>query len=281
MRIILAESAGFCMGVRRALDAVMNEFQVKKRNIYTHGPLIHNPQVIDFLGQNGINPLSGLKDCEPGSTIVIRAHGVPLSVKYEIKKAGFKLLDATCPKVTMVQQLVVNFSEKNYATIIVGELDHPEVTGIVGYAKGPVEVVALPEQIKNMPCFDKVLLISQTTQNEVVFNAVKDEVIKRWPDARIKNTICDSTYRRQNDVRKLSKEAEAIIIVGGRNSGNTRRLVDIAFELNHTVFHVERSDELNPCDFENIKTVGISAGASTPNWVISEVIKRLKEFNGC
>ncbi len=281
MRIILADSAGFCMGVRRALDAVMNELKTKKGHIYTHGPLIHNPQVIDFLEQKGIKPLSDLRDCEPGSTIVIRAHGVPLSVKSEIKEAGFKILDATCPKVTMVQRLVLNFSKKNYAVIIVGELDHPEVTGIVGHAKGPVEVVALPEQIKSMPFFDKVFLISQTTQNEVVFNAVKDEVIKRWPDARIKNTICNSTYRRQNDVRELSRKAEAIIIVGGRNSGNTRRLVDIALELNHTIFHIERSDELNSGDFENIRTVGVSAGASTPNWVISKVIKKLEGFNIC
>jgi 4-hydroxy-3-methylbut-2-enyl diphosphate reductase len=275
MGVKLAKTAGFCMGVRRAVDLVLDIAQRKgKENVYTYGPLIHNPQTIELLRTRGIIPISNVDDIDAsnkGSTIIIRAHGISPEERKKIKEKGFKIIDATCPKVAHVQAIIKKHVSLDYTVLIIGDREHPEVNGLLGYAYGKGIVIGSAEEIERLPFTDKVCVVAQTTQSMDEFIDIVDRIKAKFSDTVVFNTICDSTEKRQAEVKRLAEEMNAIFIVGGRNSANTKRLVRISELQGKPTFHIETVDELKEIPISLYEKIGISAGASTPNWIIDRV----------
>jgi 4-hydroxy-3-methylbut-2-enyl diphosphate reductase len=263
-----------------ALEAVMK----KDGPIYTYGPLIHNPQVLEilegkgvkeFIGGNGEGSLS-CPGKRPSMTVIIRAHGVSPEERGKIKDAGVRILDATCPHVGKVQGIIKRYAKEGYATVIVGERDHAEVIGLLGYARGKGYVVDTLEEVESLPPLEKVCLVAQTTQDRNRFKAFAEAIQGKFPGVKVFNTICDSTHRRQDEVSTLARKVEAMVVVGGKGSGNTRRLAKISEDAGIPTFHVETEKDLDLKELSRYSTVGVTAGASTPNWLILKVVERLK-----
>ena len=275
MGVKLAKTAGFCMGVRRAVDLVLDIAQRKgKEDIYTYGPLIHNPQTVELLRTRGIIPVSDIDEIgasDKGSTIIIRAHGISPEERNKIREKGIKIVDATCPKVAHVQAIIQKHASSNYTVLIVGDREHPEVNGLLGYAHGKGLVIGSAEDVENLPPLDKVCVVAQTTQSKDEFIGIGERIKTRFPDTVIFDTICDSTEKRQSEIKALAAEMDAVFIVGGRNSANTKRLVRISQRECKPTFHIETADELNDILSSQYERIGISAGASTPNWIIDRV----------
>ena len=275
MKVVLAKTSGFCMGVKNAMEMVLRAIHENHANIYTYGPLIHNPQVMDLLKERGIRVL---KEGEvPGSgLVVIRAHGVPPEERRNLEAAGARIMDATCVRVARVQAIIRRWAYKGYATIIVGDADHPEVRGLMGHTRGRGFVVSTPEEVTALPELDQVIVVAQTTQSEAHFEKLVQSIKARFPRAEIRNTICDATASRQHEIEELARQVEALVVVGGRNSGNTQRLVEISRATGLPTFHVETEQELDLRALSRYRTVGVTAGASTPHWLIGNVVSSLK-----
>jgi (E)-4-hydroxy-3-methyl-but-2-enyl pyrophosphate reductase len=275
MKVILAKTSGFCMGVKNAMELVLRAIHENPTNIYTYGPLIHNPQVMELLRERGIKVL---KEGEvPGSgLVVIRAHGIPPQERQKLEAAGARIIDATCVRVARVQAIIRRWASKGYATLIVGDADHPEVRGLLGHTRGRGFVVSSPEDVAALPEFDQVIVVAQTTQSEETFEKMVEAITTRFPGAEIRNTICDATASRQGEIQELARQAEALVVVGGRNSGNTQRLVEISRATGLPTFHVETEQELNLGTLSRYSVVGVTAGASTPHWLIGNVVNSLK-----
>ena len=268
------------MGVRRAVEMVMDAPTKNEGPIYTCGSLIHNAQVLGLLEEKGISILDQVPEQGQG-TVLIRAHGVPPETKSDLKKAGFKVVDATCPRVIRVQTIIRKHARQGYASIIIGDKDHPEVIGLIGHAGQNGYVAGSMEELEALPTFDKAIIVAQTTQNTRFFDVVKDWAASTHPDYKIFETICGSTERRQAEVKRLSSQVDAIIVVGGRNSGNTQRLAEIANESGKTTYHIETEKDLDSLDINALSTrglIGITAGASTPNWIIKRVYRALESL---
>jgi len=277
MGIKLARTAGFCMGVRRAVDIVLDIARDKgTEKIYTYGPLIHNPQTIELLEKRGVIPVESVDDIEAG-TIVIRAHGISLQERQRIRERGLKIVDATCPKVAKVQSIIKKHAAQGYTVVIVGDKDHPEVTGLLGYSSGRGIVISRAEDIEALPPVDKVCVVAQTTQNSDEYAVMIDKITERFPDTVTFDTICDSTNERQEEIRSLASQMDAMIVVGGRNSANTKRLAEISKETGTPTFYVETADDLDKDLIHGYEDIGISAGASTPNWIIDGVMNYLTQ----
>lgn len=275
MKIIVAKTAGFCMGVRRAVEMVLDASKTYNGPIYTYGPLIHNPQVLNILEEKGIHILEGIPEKAFG-TVLIRAHGVPPDRYTQLKEAGFNVIDATCPRVIKVQTIIKKHAQKGYASIIVGDRDHAEVIGLMGYAGEKKIVVGSLEQLENIPPFEKAIIVAQTTQNTHFFENTKAWFRTHRPDYLIFDTICGSTEKRQNEVNSLAQIVDAIIVVGGYTSGNTHRLYEIAKKSGKPSFYIEDETQLDLPSLFNAKSIGITAGASTPNWAIRRIYQTLE-----
>jgi 4-hydroxy-3-methylbut-2-enyl diphosphate reductase len=271
----LAETAGFCIGVKRALEMVLKAINENQPKIYTYGPLIHNPQVLELLRERGITILKPGEEI-PEGLVVIRAHGIPLQERRLLEQAGGRIIDATCPRVAKVQAIIRRWAAKGCATLIVGDADHPEVRGLMGYTEGRGYVVSTARDVADLPDLDELIVVAQTTQSEAQFEATVQEIKARFPQAQIFNTICDATASRQAEVQELSRQADALIVVGGRNSGNTQRLVEISQGTGIPTYHVETEQELDLVEISRYQTVAVTAGASTPNWLIGNVVNTLK-----
>ncbi len=275
MKLLIAKTAGFCMGVRRAVEMVLAAPGEYQGPIYTCGPLIHNPQVLGMLAEKGIHVLEDIPASGSG-TVLIRAHGVPPETRQRLEAAGFSVIDATCPRVIKVQTIIRKHAGQGYATIIVGDRNHPEVIGLLGYA-GPLgRAVSQLGDLDELPAFERAIIVAQTTQNKAFFEAVRQWAESRHPHYKIFDTICDSTAKRQAEVRQLADQADAVVVVGGRDSGNTRRLVEIAAATGKPAVHVETEAELDAADVAGARCVAVTAGASTPNWIIKRVCRRLE-----
>ncbi len=278
MKVIIARTAGFCKGVRDAIEITMNAIQHREKgeDICTFGPLIHNRQVLAMLGKKGVVDENLIENCA-GKKVVIRAHGIPPDSRQKLHEQGAKLLDATCKRVAKVHAAIKRHARHGYNTIIVGDADHAEVIGLLGYTENRGVVINRPEQIKELPShWRDVLLVAQTTQNEEVFRAIEEAFLKKYPCGIVKNTICDSTQERQAEVRQLCSQVDAVVIVGGLHSGNTLRLAEVARECEIPTFHAETEADLDPQVMARFSRVGISAGASTPNWIIRDVVEFLE-----
>jgi 4-hydroxy-3-methylbut-2-enyl diphosphate reductase len=278
MKILIAKTSGFCMGVRRAVEMVLDAPDHQADPIFTYGPLIHNPQVLNLLQSKDITILDEIPDQGSG-TVLIRAHGVPPTTKQGLKEANFKVIDATCPRVIKVQTIIRKHAKKNFASIIIGDKDHPEVIGLLGYARQKGHVIGTMQELEALPAFENAIIVAQTTQNTRFFEAVKSWASANHPHYKIYNTICDSTERRQAEVKRLAESVDAVIVVGGRNSGNTRRLAEIARETGKPAYHIESETDLKTIDSNvlvSARHIGITAGASTPNWIIKKVYRSLE-----
>jgi (E)-4-hydroxy-3-methyl-but-2-enyl pyrophosphate reductase len=280
MEIKLAKTAGFCMGVRRAVDIVLDIAQHETGlHIYTYGPLIHNPQTIELLKSRGITPISSIEEISDRqkAVLVIRAHGIAPAERKRIKDSGIRIIDATCPKVGYVQAIIKKHTALNYTVIIVGDKEHPEVDGLLGYTRGNGITVANVEDVAELPALDKVCVVAQTTQDFDNYNKIIKKIKDLYPEAVVFNTICSSTEKRQSEVMTMADKMDAIVIIGGKNSANTKRLFDLAQKQNTRAFHIETARELNNIDIGHYKHIGISAGASTPNWIIDRVMDKIAE----
>ncbi len=275
MKIILAQTAGFCMGVRRAVEMVMEAPEKHDPPICTYGPLIHNPQVLELLEEKGISILNAMPARGSG-TALIRAHGVPPEVKSNLDQAGYAVIDATCPRVIRVQTIIRKHSAQGYATIIIGDRDHPEVIGLLGYAGGRGHVAASLAELKRLPPFDQAIVVAQTTQNTRAFEEIQAWTQANRPHYKIFETICDSTEKRQAEVKCMASLVDAVLVVGGKDSGNTQRLFEIAQATGKPAYHVETEKELDLEALSGMQSIGISAGASTPNWQIRKVCRALE-----
>jgi len=283
MKIIVAPHAGFCFGVERAIELAEESAKYTKegKKVFTYGPLIHNPQEIGRLKTLGINVLENEGQLDRDTVLILRSHGIPPQKERELKSKGVQIVDATCPYVKAVHEAVVKLVNEGYFIVLVGEKNHPEVLGTWGYlrdAKGEGIIVETLEDLKPALNKTKVGVIAQTTQNEQFFKEVVGELALWVQELKVINTICNATSVRQEEVRELAPKVDVMLIIGGKNSGNTTRLYKIAKSLNPNSYHIETADELKEEWFQNASTVGISAGASTPKWIIESVLKRLEEI---
>lgn len=280
MHVVVAKTAGFCMGVRKAMDSVLDAANKGGNNgrVYTEGPLIHNPQVLDMLEKKGINTLKNESNIAE-STVVIRAHGITPERRRELEKSGANICDATCPRVMRVQKIIDKHSNEGYSTIIIGDEGHAEVIGLLGYAGGNGYVISSPDDVPGLPDLDKVCIVSQTTQDLDIFDVTVDKLKQRYNDLEVFNTICSSTSKRQEEVIDLCRTVDALIIVGGKNSANTNRLAKISTNKGTPTFLIETVEELDLEKFANFNSIGVTAGASTPNWLIQKVVGKVQAFH--
>ncbi|KAF0156948.1 MAG: 4-hydroxy-3-methylbut-2-enyl diphosphate reductase [Syntrophaceae bacterium] len=280
MEIKLAKTAGFCMGVRRAVDAALDVVQHEMgRRIYTYGPLIHNPQTIELLKNRGITAINHIEDIpdKNQAVLIIRAHGIAPDEREKIKESGVKIIDATCPKVSYVQTIIKKHTAMHYTVIIAGDREHPEVDGLWGYSEGQGLIVSTLSDADKLPAMEKVCIVAQTTQDTDHYAHIVQKIQEKNPQAVVFNTICSSTERRQEEIITLAAEMDALFVVGGKNSANTRRLADLAQKQNTPTFHIETAEEIKNIDLTPYKSIGVSAGASTPNWIIDQVMDNLAE----
>ncbi len=266
------------MGVKRAVELVLKTAGESSSPIFTWGPLIHNPQTVDFLKEQGVGVIDNPSEVQAGSTIVIRSHGVPPEKKAAILSTGANVCDATCPKVARVQGLIRKASKEGNLVVIVGNPEHAEVEGLIGFADRSVVLEAV-EDIDKIECEGGVSVFGQTTLNRERYERFANLIKTRFPQAKIHDTLCDSTSARQAELPELAKGADAIIVVGGRNSSNTKRLYEVALETGRPTFWIETESELNKEDFAGYSTVAVTAGASTPHWIVSRVVERLEAMN--
>jgi len=279
MKIEMAKNSGFCMGVRNAVIKIVEELNTSDEEIYVYGPLIHNPQTIEVLKNRGLITINSLDDIK-GKSVAIRTHGIPVDESRYIKNEALRTINLTCSRVARVQSYIKKFSSQGYFTVIVGDKDHAEVIGLKSYASSGVFVVSELEDVANLPEAEKYLVVSQTTHERNHFEQVVKLIEKKNKDVHVIDTICDSTRLRQDDVHNaIARGIDTLVVVGGRNSANTTRLVKIGIDNGIKTFHVETDEELNPEDFANSKYVLVTAGASTPGWIINNVLERLYIIN--
>ena len=274
--VILAKTAGFCFGVRRAVDTVYEQAGQKNMPIYTYGPIIHNEEVVRDLEEKGVqvlDSLDGLADVQKG-TVIIRSHGVEESVYGQLEEAGMHCVDATCPFVKKIHKIVANASEQGRTIIIIGNDRHPEVEGIKGWAKTPVYVIKRREEAEKLefPSGTKLCIVSQTTFNYKNFQDLVEIFEKKSYDKYVYNTICNATQERQTEARQIAKRVEAMIVIGGKSSSNTQKLYEICKEECENTYYIQTLGDLDLQSIGPIGSVGITAGASTPQKIIEEVL---------
>lgn len=251
MQVKLAAHAGYCKGVRLAINKALDVADRNSGPIYTLGPLIHNPQTVEALKSKNIISIKAPNDVGSG-TVVIRSHGIPPETRRKLKESkGIHICDATCPDVGYIQAIIRRFIRKGYSIIIVGERDHAEVVGLNGYAEGRGHVIATPEEVSGLPPMEKVAVVVQSTQYTGDFKKVCDAILARFPKAEIVDTICNDTKARQEEIEELCREVEAMVVVGGRNSANTSRLAEISSATGVPTFHVETEEEIDLKKFKN------------------------------
>ncbi|MGG5461673.1 4-hydroxy-3-methylbut-2-enyl diphosphate reductase [Clostridium sp. B9] len=279
-KITLAKNAGFCFGVKRAVDEAIKYQKEFDKKIYTLGPLIHNNDVVNYLEDNNIFAieLSEADNLTPGDVVLIRSHGVKECVIKDLEAKGLIVKNATCPYVTNIQQKVKKCYEQGYKIIIVGDKNHPEVIGINGWCNDSAIITNGKEDLTNIPV--KVCVVSQTTEKKATWNKVLNEIVSESKEIVAFNTICSATDVRQKSVQELSEESDLVFVIGGKNSSNTTKLYEICKKECPKSYHIENVKELDESllQDESIKNIGITAGASTPDWIINEVIDRLKEL---
>ncbi|MFA7062107.1 MAG: 4-hydroxy-3-methylbut-2-enyl diphosphate reductase [Pedobacter sp.] len=277
MKVIIAKRAGFCFGVKRATQMAF-EAAGKDNKTYTLGPIIHSPQVVQKLEQMGVKVVKNLDKTNSG-TIIIRSHGVLASEMDEAVQKQLEIVDATCPFVKKAQEHVKSLSEAGYGVVVVGDADHPEVQGIVSYGGDKVFVVGSGEEVRRLPKMNKIGVVAQTTQSFENLKNVVSECLLRGGEIRVFNTICDATAVRQEEAKELACQVDCMLVVGGFNSANTRRLAEVCVEIQPRTYHIETAAEIDPDWFKDDERVGVTAGASTPKWIIDAVVNRIEALN--
>jgi 4-hydroxy-3-methylbut-2-enyl diphosphate reductase len=276
MQIIVAKRAGFCFGVKRAMDIAFSLAKDTEEGVYSLGPLIHNPQVIEELKKVGVMPTDDINSSDI-KTLIIRTHGVSPMVNEDIKRKGYKIVDTTCPFVKKAQKHVQTLKKEGYQVLILGDRNHPEVQALLGFAGDDAIVINSHEKLPSLK--GRVGLIVQTTQPLEALKKVACDIFSNVKELKIFNTICDSTTQRLEETKKLANKVDLLIIVGGKNSANTTQLTVISGKICRQVYHIETADELNQEWFNGVTKVGITGGASTPQWIIDDVVEKIKEIS--
>jgi len=278
MKVTLAKSAGFCFGVKRAVDMVYEQIEdAKERPIYTYGPIIHNEEVVKELAEKGVRVIAEDEDphgLEPG-TVIIRSHGVGRKVKEDLENAGFTIVDATCPFVQKIHRYVAKYAEEGYFVLIVGSESHPEVQGIIGWMPNDsYAVISTPQDLEDLALAgEKICIVSQTTFNYNKFQELVEIIRKKGYDILVLNTICNATEERQSEAAMIARDVDAMIVIGGKHSSNTQKLFEICKKECQDTYYIQTKEDLDLSVLQSISNVGITAGASTPNKIIEEVQK--------
>ena len=277
LEILVGDYAGFCFGVDRAMEIAFNAGETQEDEVYTLGPLIHNPQAVSKLNNVGVGVADDIKDVAEG-TIIIRSHGVAPEVITQAEEKDLEVINATCPFVKKAQEKAKKLKEEGYQVLISGDKNHPEVAGILGFTNEQAIVIEDESDFAKIPKTDKIGVIVQTTQSISRLQNLVNHLLPKVKDLKVHNTICTTTSQRQEEAAKLSQKVDLMIVLGGYNSANTNRLAEICREKGVSTHHIETAEELQADWFTNINKVGITAGASTPNWIIKEAVKRMEEI---
>ncbi|WP_152183570.1 4-hydroxy-3-methylbut-2-enyl diphosphate reductase [Sulfurimonas indica] len=273
MKIELAESYGFCFGVKRAI-----KIAEENRNAATYGPLIHNSKEIARLDSDyKVGLVEDFTTFQPGDKAIVRTHGIVKDELKALKESGVDVVDATCPFVTKPQEITQEMSEAGYSVVIFGDEKHPEIKGVKSYATHGAVVVTEVEDLEELKLHERIALIAQTTRKVEDYMKIANYLIPRYKEVRVFNTICNATFENQDAARKLSKRADVMIIIGGKNSSNTKQLFNIAHENCPDSYHIEDENEIDMSWFEGKELCGISAGASTPDWIIQNVVDAIQK----
>jgi 4-hydroxy-3-methylbut-2-enyl diphosphate reductase len=275
MKIEKARSYGFCFGVKRAV-----EIAEESKDAVTLGPLIHNPLEIERLSKNyNVKYIDSIEDIDENiKRVIVRTHGIPKEKLKKLKEKNVEIIDATCPFVKKPQEIVEEMSKRGYDIVIFGDKNHPEIQGVMSYSThNRVYVVLTPKELKNIKLKEHIATVAQTTRKISDYLKITDYLIKNYKEVRVFNTICNATFENQDAVKDLAKKADIMIIIGGKNSSNTKQLYNIAKEF-CDAYLVESEEELKKEWFEGKTLCGISAGASTPEWLVEKIISRIKEM---
>jgi len=278
MEIFVAQHAGFCFGVERAVKIVKSAAEEYK-NLYTLGPIIHNPQLVNELKTKGVDIAESTEFIKDGATVVLRSHGVEKRERELLEQKNIHIVDATCPYVNKAHSEAVKLSKEGYFVVVFGEKDHPEVKGIASYIEGDYTIVSSQEEAYEIGFKEKIGLVAQTTQEKSIFDVIVEILKKKCNDLKISNTICNATTLRQNAAKKVAEMVEVMFVVGGKNSANTRRLYKICKEICDKTFHIETKEEIDKSVLIGVNKVGVTAGASTPKKIIDDVIEYLNGVN--
>ncbi len=273
MKVKLASSYGFCFGVKRAIK-IAETYE----NSSTMGPLIHNQNEISRLKNDyNVGLYNELHEVKEHDTVIIRTHGIPKNDLKLLKQKDAKVINATCPFVTTPQQIVKKMSAEQYSVLIFGDEEHPEVKGVKSYASDDVHVVESLDELDNIHFkYEKIATVAQTTKKKEVYLQIVNALILKNKEVRVFNTICDATFENQDAARELSKEVDIMIVIGGKNSSNTKQLYSICLENCASSYLIDSKNELNTQWFKNKTLCGITAGASTPDWIIQEVVNEIQ-----
>jgi len=275
MKIELAENYGFCFGVKRAI-----KIAEENSNASTYGPLIHNSKEIARLDKDfKVGLVDDFSTFKTGEKAIVRTHGIVKDELFALLKEGVDVVDATCPYVTKPQEICQEMSEEGYDVVIFGDESHPEIKGVKSYATYGAIVVTNVEDVKKLKLKEKIALVAQTTRKVEDYMAIATYLIPRYKEVRVFNTICNATFENQDAVDKISMNADVMIVIGGKNSSNTKELFSIAQENCPSSYHIEDETELQESWFDGKKFCGLSAGASTPDWIIKNVISSIQNIS--
>ena len=271
-KIVLTKHIGFCSGVRRAVELAFKA--AKEEKVYSLGPLIHNPQEVDRLEKAGVKVINSLGNLKTG-TLIVRSHGLPEKTIRAAKRHGLKIIDATCPLVKKVQNIARQLKQEGCLVVMVGDRHHPEVKAVRERAGRKFMVISGGGKSLKIFPRGKIGILAQTTQSEDNFLAVVSQFKKADRDIKVFNTICQETARRQKGLLDLVREVNVVLIIGGFNSANTRRLVELSREAKMRTYHLESVNDLKKINLKGVKKIGIITGASTPDWIVEELVKEL------
>ena len=274
MEVILADNLGFCYGVKRAIQ-LAEDSAAPGQVTNTLGPIIHNPQMVAKLAENGVGTVDSLDEVKEG-TIIIRSHGVGPKVYDRVEAMGLNMVDATCPHVRKAQSSARMLADEGYQVVIIGEKRHPEVKSIIEWAGDGAVAIETEEEANSLPKYGKLGVVAQTTFSAPKFKLIVERLLDKSSDMKILRTICTATDQRQSAAMKLATEVDLMIVIGGKNSANTTRLAQLCSDKCKT-YHIETAEELRDDWFDKIKKIGITAGASTPDWIIKEVYKKCQK----
>ena len=278
MKVFVVKKAGFCFGVKRAIKIAFDVAKKKNEKVYTWGPLIHNPQVVEDLKKKGVYVVEDLRKIKKG-TLIIRSHGIHPKILERIKRKKIEVVDATCPFVKKAQNKAKLLSDQGYPMAVVGEADHPEVQGIIGYANDCALVINPNQMNEDLHKFKRLGVVAQTTLNIEAFRQVIGKLVEKVGELKVFNTICHATAQIQKATLELAEKVDLMIVVGGHNSANTTRLAKLCKRIGTPTHHIETARELRRGWFKGKTGIGVTAGTSTPDWLIREVVKGIKKCN--
>jgi 4-hydroxy-3-methylbut-2-enyl diphosphate reductase len=278
MKVVIAKHAGFCFGVERAVSLVEKAL-LNYKNVFTYGPIIHNPIVVSKLEDRGVKVIYDISELKSGDVLIIRSHGIAKDLYDDIERKNIKIIDATCPFVKKAYNAAEDFSKEGYSVVILGDRQHPEVEGIISYIEGEYFIISSALEARELPEKKKIGYLAQTTQDRKLFMSIKSILALKCETLKVLDTICNATSLRQKDAREVAKQVDLMFVVGGQNSGNTKRLFQICNKICNKSYLVESVKDLKNIDFTEINIVGISAGASTPNYLINGILDYLQEVD--